>query len=295
MQPSADAINSYFVSQAVAATRVKAVLSGVGGDEMFGGYPSFQRIPSALRTAKWLAPVLPVTVLAASALSGLARAEVAAFRGAPRMRHPRIARCAATSCPRSGRACSVRPSTERSDAMRARRSRGSRRVDVARRRARDAAGGGVARWRRRLFARAAYCVTSMPCRWRTASRSACRLSIIGSPAPSGLRSDITRTCSRASVSCTKACRALPAGCRRPSEARLHAALRRLDARRPSRDLAARNRIGRGARLGERAGGGRRLERLGARPCALVACVGTLGCSDSSCRRPRERGPVARCR
>jgi asparagine synthase (glutamine-hydrolysing) len=66
--PSADAVNSYFVSQAVAATRVKAVLSGVGGDEMFGGYPSFRRIPSAIRTAKWLGPVLPMTARAAAAV-----------------------------------------------------------------------------------------------------------------------------------------------------------------------------------------------------------------------------------
>ena len=81
--PSADAINSYFVSQAVAATRVKAVLSGVGGDEMFGGYPSFQRIPSAIRTAKWLAPVLPVTVLAASALSDWRARKLQHFAGGP--------------------------------------------------------------------------------------------------------------------------------------------------------------------------------------------------------------------
>jgi asparagine synthase (glutamine-hydrolysing) len=81
--PSADAINSYFVSQAVAATRVKAVLSGVGGDEMFGGYPSFQRIPSAIRTAKWLAPVLPVTALAASALSDWRARKLQHFAGAP--------------------------------------------------------------------------------------------------------------------------------------------------------------------------------------------------------------------
>jgi len=81
--PSADAINSYFVSQAVAATRVKAVLSGVGGDEMFGGYPSFQRIPSAIRTAKWLAPVLPVTAMAASALSDWRARKLQHFAGAP--------------------------------------------------------------------------------------------------------------------------------------------------------------------------------------------------------------------
>jgi asparagine synthase (glutamine-hydrolysing) len=81
--PSADAINSYFVSQAVAATRVKAVLSGVGGDEMFGGYPSFQRIPSAIRTAKWLAPVLPVTAIAASALPDWRARKLQHFAGAP--------------------------------------------------------------------------------------------------------------------------------------------------------------------------------------------------------------------
>ena len=81
--PSADAINSYFVSQAVAATRVKAVLSGVGGDEMFGGYPSFQRIPAAVRTAKWLAPVLPVTAIAASAVPDWRARKLQHFAGAP--------------------------------------------------------------------------------------------------------------------------------------------------------------------------------------------------------------------
>ena len=80
--PSADAINSYFVSQAVAATRIKAVLSGVGGDEMFGGYPSFQRIPAAMRTARWLSPVLPVTVLAASAVSDWRARKLQHFAGA---------------------------------------------------------------------------------------------------------------------------------------------------------------------------------------------------------------------
>ena len=80
--PSADAVNSYFVSQAVAATRIKAVLSGVGGDEMFGGYPSFQRIPAAMRTARWLSPVLPVTVMAASAVSDWRARKLQHFAGA---------------------------------------------------------------------------------------------------------------------------------------------------------------------------------------------------------------------
>jgi asparagine synthase (glutamine-hydrolysing) len=81
--PSADAINSYFVSQAVAATRIKAVLSGVGGDEMFGGYPSFQRIPTAMRTARWLSPVLPVTVMAASAVTDWRARKLQHFAATP--------------------------------------------------------------------------------------------------------------------------------------------------------------------------------------------------------------------
>jgi asparagine synthase (glutamine-hydrolysing) len=48
-QPTADGVNTFYVARAVAATGVKAVLSGVGGDEAFGGYPSFRRIPRGLR------------------------------------------------------------------------------------------------------------------------------------------------------------------------------------------------------------------------------------------------------
>jgi asparagine synthase (glutamine-hydrolysing) len=43
-QPSWDGVNSYFISQCAHRAGLKAVLSGIGGDELFGGYPSFQRV-----------------------------------------------------------------------------------------------------------------------------------------------------------------------------------------------------------------------------------------------------------
>jgi asparagine synthase (glutamine-hydrolysing) len=48
-QPSIDGINTFFVSEAAAKTGLKVAVSGVGGDELFGGYLSFERVPRIRR------------------------------------------------------------------------------------------------------------------------------------------------------------------------------------------------------------------------------------------------------
>jgi asparagine synthase (glutamine-hydrolysing) len=54
-QPSIDGMNTWMVSKAVHALGLKVALSGLGGDELIGGYGSFADIPRWQRRFGWLA------------------------------------------------------------------------------------------------------------------------------------------------------------------------------------------------------------------------------------------------
>ena len=73
-QPSIDGINTWFVSKAARELGLKVALSGVGGDELLGGYSTFARLPRLVRSLRFwpgLPGSEPVAGLAVRLAAGL--------------------------------------------------------------------------------------------------------------------------------------------------------------------------------------------------------------------------------
>lgn len=56
-QPTVDGVNTFFVAEATVRAGLKVAVSGVGGDELFGGYTSFRHIPALLSVERGLGPL----------------------------------------------------------------------------------------------------------------------------------------------------------------------------------------------------------------------------------------------
>src|SRR5206468_11616335 len=71
-QPSIDGVNSWFVAKAAKEAGLKVALSGLGGDELLAGYPSFVDIPAWRRRFGPLAAVPGAGALARAVLTSFA-------------------------------------------------------------------------------------------------------------------------------------------------------------------------------------------------------------------------------
>ncbi|MFI5177512.1 MAG: asparagine synthase (glutamine-hydrolyzing) [Vicinamibacterales bacterium] len=81
--PSGDGANTFIVAHAVRQTGLKVALSGLGGDEFFGGYPSFQRLERLAPYARlWRRSPPRVRATAAAAVRTLAGPSVASGKAA---------------------------------------------------------------------------------------------------------------------------------------------------------------------------------------------------------------------
>jgi asparagine synthase (glutamine-hydrolysing) len=88
-QPTMDGLNTYFVSRAAHQAGLKVALSGLGGDEIFGGYSTFETVPRAAMVAdlgRWIpAPLRRLTAnVAVKIASGDAIRKAAAVWRSPK-------------------------------------------------------------------------------------------------------------------------------------------------------------------------------------------------------------------
>jgi asparagine synthase (glutamine-hydrolysing) len=68
-QPSIDGLNTFAVSRLAAERGTKVMLSGIGADELFGGYPTFSHVPRMTAWRRWLGESGRLHAAGAQALS----------------------------------------------------------------------------------------------------------------------------------------------------------------------------------------------------------------------------------
>jgi asparagine synthase (glutamine-hydrolysing) len=81
-QPSIDGVNSWFVSKAAKEAGLKVAISGLGGDELLGGYPSFSDLP---RWRQWFGPIASVPGLGHIARKVIGGIAPSLSRGRPKL------------------------------------------------------------------------------------------------------------------------------------------------------------------------------------------------------------------
>ena len=97
-QPSIDGLNTWFVAKAAKETGLKVALSGLGGDELLLGYPSFVDLPRWRRRFGPLAAVPGLGQVARLLIGALAPALRAKHRRRWGSSNMRVAGLALTCC-----------------------------------------------------------------------------------------------------------------------------------------------------------------------------------------------------